>query len=197
MLHCFIASANYELKKSAWSVLCWGGCSVEITARHIGSWLLCWIFIPSLSLVEVLSVIIHACVCCLFSRVWLCNAMDCSPPGSSVHGILQARILDRVAMSFYRASSWPGDLPDPGIKPASLMSPALGGRFFTTSITWEAWCLKNNGRHVSQFWKLESPGWRQQETQCLVRYHFLVRRQLSSCHVLSDRRDKGALCSLF
>ena len=107
MLHCFIASANYELKKSACSVLCWGGCSVEITAGHIGSWLPCWVFIPSLSLVEVLSVIIHACVCCLFSRVWLCNAMDCSPPGSSVHGILQARILDRVATSFYRASSWP------------------------------------------------------------------------------------------
>ena len=32
----------------------------------------------------------------------------------------------------------PGNLPDPGIKPASLLSPALGGRFFTTSATWEA-----------------------------------------------------------
>ena len=32
----------------------------------------------------------------------------------------------------------PGDLPDPGIKPASLMSPALTGKFFTTSATWEA-----------------------------------------------------------
>ena len=31
----------------------------------------------------------------------------------------------------------PGDLPDPGIEPASLTSPALAGRFFTTSITWE------------------------------------------------------------
>ena len=31
----------------------------------------------------------------------------------------------------------PGDLPDPGIEPASLMSPALAGRFFTTSATWE------------------------------------------------------------
>ena len=39
-------------------------------------------------------------------------------------------------------SGWPcpplGDLPDPGIKPASLMPPALAGRFFTTSTTWEA-----------------------------------------------------------
>ena len=32
----------------------------------------------------------------------------------------------------------PGDLPDPGMKPVSLLSPALAGRFFTTSATWEA-----------------------------------------------------------
>ena len=32
----------------------------------------------------------------------------------------------------------PGDLPDPWIKPTSLVSPALAGRFFTTSATWEA-----------------------------------------------------------
>ena len=35
----------------------------------------------------------------------LCNPMDCSPPGSSVHGILQARILEWVAISFFRGSS--------------------------------------------------------------------------------------------
>ena len=35
----------------------------------------------------------------------------------------------------------PGDLPDPGIELASLMSPALAGRFFTTSATWEAQVL--------------------------------------------------------
>ena len=35
----------------------------------------------------------------------LCDPMDCSPPGSSVHGILQARILERVAISFYRRPS--------------------------------------------------------------------------------------------
>ena len=37
------------------------------------------------------------------------DPMDCSPPGSSVHGILQARILEWVAISFSRRSSWPGD----------------------------------------------------------------------------------------
>ena len=35
--------------------------------------------------------------------------MDCSPPGSSVHGILQARILEWVTIFFSRGSSWPGD----------------------------------------------------------------------------------------
>ena len=40
-----------------------------------------------------------------FSHVRLCNPMDCSLPGSSVHGILQARILEWVAISFSRGSS--------------------------------------------------------------------------------------------
>ena len=43
----------------------------------------------------------------------LCNPMGCSPPGSSVHGILQARILEWVAFPS------PGDLPNPGTKPGS------------------------------------------------------------------------------
>ena len=37
------------------------------------------------------------------------DTMDCSQPGFSVHGILQARILEWVAISFSRGSSWPGD----------------------------------------------------------------------------------------
>ena len=43
----------------------------------------------------------------------LCNPMDCNPPGSYVHGILQARILE------WDAVSSPGDLPKPGIEPGS------------------------------------------------------------------------------
>ena len=39
------------------------------------------------------------------SCLTLCNLMDCNPPGSSVHGILQARILEWVAISISRASS--------------------------------------------------------------------------------------------
>ena len=56
----------------------------------------------------------------------LCNAMDCSLPGSSVHGIFQARSLDGLLFPS------PGDLPDPGIEPMSPLSPVLGSRFFTT-----------------------------------------------------------------
>ena len=45
----------------------------------------------------------------VFSCIQLCDPMDCSPPGSSVHGILQARILEWVAISFSRESSRPSD----------------------------------------------------------------------------------------
>ena len=79
----------------------------------------------------------HAKSLQLCPTLW--DPMDCSPPGSFVHGILQARILAWVAMPSSR------DLPDPGIKLTSLMSPALAGGFFTTSATQEAitsWCIK-------------------------------------------------------
>ena len=44
------------------------------------------------------------------SQVWLCHPMDCNPPGSSVHGILQARILEWVAMPSSRWPSQPRNL---------------------------------------------------------------------------------------
>ena len=46
----------------------------------------------------------------------LCDPMDCSPPGSAVHGIL----------------------PHPGIEPTSPVSPAMAGRFFTTVPSWKS-----------------------------------------------------------
>ena len=63
----------------------------------------------------------------------LCEPVDCSLPGSSIHGILQARILEWVAMPSSR------DLPDLGIEPTSLTTPALAGRFFTIRVTWEVY----------------------------------------------------------
>ena len=63
----------------------------------------------------------------------LCSAMDCNLPGSSSHGISQARTLEWLPLPV------PGDLPHPGTESSSLISPALAGRFFTTSTTWEAY----------------------------------------------------------
>ena len=62
------------------------------------------------------------------SHVWLfCDPMDCSTPGSSVYGISQARILEWVAISFSRGSSWSGDRTH-----MSFIS-YIAGSFFTTS----------------------------------------------------------------
>ena len=66
---------------------------------------------------------LHCCCLVTKSCPTLCDPMDCSPPGSSVHEIFQAGMLDWVAIS----SS--GDLPNPGIKHTS---PELAGGFFTT-----------------------------------------------------------------
>ena len=123
----------------------------------------------------------------------LSDPMDCSLPGSSIHGIFQARVLEWSAISgneqllnegqflptppganypfcaqslshvqlfvtlwtvphqaplsieSSRQEYWSGlplptlgDLPNPGIKPTSLASPALAGRFFSPNATWEA-----------------------------------------------------------
>ena len=63
---------------------------------------------------------------CAQSCPTLCNPMDGSPPGSSVHGILQAGILEWDDTCSSR------DLTSPGIKSTSPVSPELAGRFFTT-----------------------------------------------------------------
>ena len=71
---------------------------------------------------------VRMCVCSVTqSCLTLCNPMDCNLPGSSDHGILQQEYWS--ALPFLP----PGDLPDLGIKPPCLMSPAPAGRFFTTS----------------------------------------------------------------
>ena len=54
-----------------------------------------------------------------------------SPPGSSAYGTAQQEYWSGLPFPI------PGDLPNSGIKPVSLMSPALTGRFFTTGATWE------------------------------------------------------------
>ena len=62
----------------------------------------------------------------------LCDPVDYSPPGSFARGIPRHEYWSELPCPPS------GDLPDPEIEPVSLTSPVLGGRFFTTSVTWEA-----------------------------------------------------------
>ena len=72
------------------------------------------------------------CILSQFSCVWLCDPMDCSMPGSCIMGFSSQEYSSEMPCHP------PGDLADPRIKPASLMSPGLAGGFFTTSTNWEA-----------------------------------------------------------
>ena len=76
-------------------------------------------FVPSLK---------YVCVCLVTqSCPTLCNPLDCSPPGSSVNGILQARILQWVAISFSTGSSQPRDhTRSPTLQADSLQSEPPG-----------------------------------------------------------------------
>ena len=76
-------------------------------------------------------VCVCVCVCVLVTQLCLtlCNTMDCSPPGSSVHGFLQARILDWVSNSFSRRIFLTQGF-NPGL-------PQFAGKFFTVWATRE------------------------------------------------------------
>ena len=73
------------------------------------------------------------CAKLLQSCLTLCSPTDCSLPACSVRGILQAKILEWVAMPSSRVSSQTRDRTCMG-----SMFPALAGGFFTTNTTWEA-----------------------------------------------------------
>ena len=73
------------------------------------------------------------CVCYVAkSCPALCDPMDCSPPDSSVHGIFQARILEWVAISFSRGSSWTRD------RTCVSCVPCIGRWIIYHSAPWEA-----------------------------------------------------------
>ena len=75
----------------------------------------------------------------------LCNPMDCSPPGSSVHGIFQTRILEWVAISFCRGSSQPRD---------HTRVSRTAGRCFNRWATRECLCMMitHGNSNVSLMW---------------------------------------------
>ena len=92
---------------------------------------------------------VKLCVCAcaqLLSRVWLCVPLDCGLPGSSVIGIYQARILERVAIFSSRGSSWPRDWTH------NSCVCCIAGRFFTGWAIVEAleltWGLKKKKKMV-------------------------------------------------
>ena len=101
--HCLICWYIVVHNSLLWSLYCCGiGCNFSI-------------FISDFIFLDLLSFFLM-CMSFAQSCPTLCNPRDCSPPVSSVHGILQARILEWVAIPS------PEDLSDPGIKPGS---PAL------------------------------------------------------------------------
>ena len=75
-------------------------------------------------------------ICSVLSRVRLYGPFVCSPPGSPVHGILQARILEWVAISFSRGSC------QPRLKPVSPAFPALQADSFTAEPFEKPWTSK-------------------------------------------------------
>ena len=88
------------------------------------------------------------CVLSLFSHVWLFSALGTV--------VFQAPL----SMGFSRQEYWsglpcppPGDLPIPGTEPTSLLSPALVGRFFTSSATWEASVNCNSQMKRHKAWR--------------------------------------------
>ena len=95
--------------------------------------------------------------CCPFLP--LCNPMDCSLPGSSVHGVLQARILEWVTMSFSRGSSWPRDW---------TQVTRIAGRLFTVWATWEAHIL-----HIMIYITYRVFILFQRITKCIITYAYI------------------------
>ena len=131
------------------------------------------------------------CFCCLVTQSCptLCDPMDCSPPGSSVHGILQARILGWVAISFSREFYWPRDW---------TTSPALEGGFFTT------WATREDGKgsikmqkEMTKTWKmtrnrsLEIPWWSTVKILCFqCNVGLTLIGELRSCMPCSEAKHR-------
>ena len=87
----------------------------------------------------------------------LCDPVDCSPPGFSVHGILQARILEWVAIFSSRGSSWPWDW---------TRASCTAGRFFTTEPPgklhfWIVLGISNFLGRLSSLWDQLPQNWRE------------------------------------
>ena len=116
------------IEKSSWLSSLQKTC-LSFSSCPSGRYILDYTFYFSSVFFRVLCVVLeHECVLSHFSSVQLFG-----PPLAVAH---QAPL----SVGFSPCSP-PGDLPDPGIEPVSLMSPVLAGRFFITSAIWEAPCI--------------------------------------------------------
>ena len=127
---------------------------------------------PPLNLVSCPALIIHtpgACVVALGTQACptLCDLMHCSPPGDSVHGILQARILEWVAIPFSRKSSQPRD---------QTQFSWIVGRFFIDQATREVPCLPACSSAFTKFFNASAPA---------------AAKSLQSCPTLCDPIDSS------
>ena len=104
------------------------------------------------------TLILHALHVCEVTSV-MSDPMYCSPPGSSVHGILQARILEWVVMPSSRGFSWPRD------QTQGSCSSCIAGRFFTTEPPGRSWYQRSKSHivpridekdkwHISHLWSI-------------------------------------------
>ena len=85
---------------------------------------------------------------CVLGRVWLCDPTDCSPPGSSVHGIFQAKIQEWIAISFSRGSSRPRD--------PTWVSGTAGSFFTNWGMATDSSILVTQLEHTCSVWNFHS-----------------------------------------
>ena len=114
--------------------------------------------------------------------------MDCSPPGSSVHGILQARIQSGLLCPP------PGNLPNSEIKPTAAVSPALAGRLFTTVNNFQFSSVAQSCLTLCDPMNRSTPGF-PVHRQLLDIFAAAAAKSLQSCPTLCDPIDGSPLGS--
>ena len=111
-----------------------------------------WFFLPFYEIQAILTRLTCVCVTLVSYHLvipTLCDTRDRSPPGSSVHGILQVRIPEWVAVPFSRGSSWPSEW---------TRVFCIAGLFFTTSATEVFLSLLNLYAHCQTSWTVIQMG---------------------------------------
>ena len=102
------------------------------------------------------------CYCCLVSQLCpnLCDPMDCSPPGSSIYGLFQARILEWLAISFSREFSQPTEQTLVSCTSPALQADALPLSHlespFCMCTAGLFWCFKEKAYSISIQFKLSN-----------------------------------------